>query len=165
MVHVHETGVLSIMNRSVFAAACAVSLSLGAMSSGAFAQIPGMGGQTQGTSPGTAGGLLGGNGAGGMLGGAMGNMGLPSVSSASSGNVAGILSYCVSNNAVSSSAGNTALSQLTGKGNVASSSGYQNGSQGLLETGSGNTFSLSNLSQSLKQRVCKAILSRAQNLL
>ncbi|WP_322783286.1 DUF2501 domain-containing protein [Gluconobacter vitians] len=96
--------------------------------------------------------------------GMMGSM-LPNVSSASTGNVAGVLSYCVQNNYLSGSSATSALSSLTGKQDVTSSSDYKAGQQGQLLTGGTNPLSLSSLKGQMKQKVCSMILNRAQNLL
>ncbi|MCP1248608.1 YjjA family protein [Gluconobacter oxydans] len=90
---------------------------------------------------------------------------LPNISSASTGNVAGVLSYCVQNNYLSGSGATSALSSLTGKQDVTSSSDYTAGQQGQLLTGDSNAFSLSSLKGQMKQKVCNMVLSRAKNLL
>jgi len=137
----------------------AVLAAAGLVVSSAHAQsIPGVGG---------AGNAMSGmSGMSGMTGGTgmMGSM-LPNVSSASTGNVAGVLSYCVQNNYLSGSSATSALSSLTGKQDVSSSSDYKAGQQGQLLTGGTNPFSLSSLKGQMKQKVCSMILNRAQNLL
>ncbi|GBR49593.1 DUF2501 domain-containing protein [Gluconobacter roseus] len=137
----------------------AVLAAAGLVVSSAHAQsIPGVGG---------AGNAMSGmSGMSGMTGGTgmMGSM-LPNVSSASTGNVAGVLSYCVQNNYLSGSGATSALSSLTGKQDVTSSSDYKAGQQGQLLTGSTNPLSLSSLKGQMKQKVCSMILNRAQNLL
>ena len=129
------------------------------VASSAHAQsIPGVG------SAGNA--MSGMSGMSGMTGGTgiMGSM-LPNVSSASTGNVAGVLSYCVQNNYLSGSSATSALSSLTGKQGVTSTSDYAAGQQGQLLTGGSDPLSLSSLKGQLKQKLCSMILSRAQNLL
>lgn len=137
----------------------AVLAAAGLVVSSAHAQsIPGVGG---------AGNAMSGmSGMSGMTGGTgmMSNM-LPNVSSASTGNVAGVLSYCVQNNYLSGSGATSALSSLTGKQDVTSSSDYKAGQQGQLLTGGTNPLSLSSLKGQMKQKVCSMILNRAQNLL
>lgn len=98
-----------------------------------------------------------------MASGAMGSM-LPNVSSASTGNVAGVLSYCVQNNYLSGSGATSALSSLTGKQAVTSSSDYTAGQQGQLLTGGESPFSLSSLKSGAKKKVCNMVLDRAKNL-
>ena len=90
---------------------------------------------------------------------------LPSLSSASTGNVAGILSYCVQNNDLQGSAATTTLDALTHKNGVTSSSAYTAGQQGQLETGSGQSFSLSGVQQQVKTKVCGMALEHAKSLL
>ncbi|MFT8989944.1 MAG: DUF2501 domain-containing protein [Gluconobacter albidus] len=129
------------------------------VASSAHAQsIPGVG------SAGNA--MSGMSGMSGMTGGTgiMGSM-LPNVSSASTGNVAGVLSYCVQNNYLSGSSATSALSSLTGKQDVTSSSDYAAGQQGQLLTRGSNPLSLSSLKGQMKQKLCSMILNRAQNLL
>lgn len=123
--------------------------------SGAHAQtMPGMSGNSQ-----SMGGMM-----GNMASGAMGSM-LPNVSSASSGNIAGVLSYCVQNNYVSGSGATQALGGLTSQQGVTSSGDYTAGQQGQLLTGGNSPFSLASLKSGLRQKVCNMVLSRAQNLL
>jgi hypothetical protein len=106
-----------------------------------------------------------------MMGNSMGNsmgssaMGLPSLSSSSTGNVAGVLSYCVKNNIVQGSSATSALSSLTGQSGVTSSSGYQAGEQGNIQSGSGSDFSLSGASDEVKTKACNMVLQHAQSLL
>ena len=110
------------------------------------------------------GGMSGGSMGGGMASGMMSSM-LPNVASASSGNIAGVLSYCVQNNYLSGSGASSALSGLTSKAGLTSSSDYASGQKGQLLTGESNPFSLSSLKSGLKQKVCSMVLNRAQNLL
>ncbi|MFT9015802.1 MAG: YjjA family protein [Acetobacter sp.] len=136
---------------------------IGVLASSAHAQsIPGMGSAE--------------NAMGGMTGNSMSGMGssmgsgmmsgmLPNLSSASSGNIAGVLSYCVQNNYLSGSGATSALSGLTSKAGLTSSSDYTAGQNGQLLTGESNPFSLSTLKSGLKQKVCSMVLNRAQNLL
>lgn len=93
---------------------------------------------------------------------------LPSLSSASSSNLAGILGYCVQNNALSGAnagAASSLLNSVTQKQDVTSSSGYTAGQQGLLQTGDNQMFSLANLKGQLKTKLCNMVLSKAQSLL
>jgi hypothetical protein len=101
------------------------------------------------------------------MGGAAGLTGqmLPSLSSASTGNIAGILSYCVQNKGLQGNAATSTLNALTHKNGVTSSSAYTAGQQGQLETGSGQSFSLSGVQQQVKTKVCGMVLERAKSLL
>jgi hypothetical protein len=109
---------------------------------------------------GAAGNLMGGGGGSGAL----GQM-VPSLSSSSTGNVAGVLSYCVQNNIIQGASATSVLSALTGKSGVTSSSGYQAGEQGDIQSGNGNSFSLSGVSQQVKTKACNLVLQHAQSML
>jgi hypothetical protein len=110
-----------------------------------------------------------GSGAGGALGGLSG--GLPSVSQASPSNTAGVLQYCVRNNLVSGSAASSVkdsvVSKVTGSGQGANDSGFQAGNNGLLQTGNGQSFSLSGsgVKEQVTQKVCGMVLEHAKSLL
>lgn len=104
---------------------------------------------------------------GGLLGGAAGG-GIPSVTQASPGNLAGVLQYCVQNNylggGAASSVKDSLLRRVTGGG---SNSSFQAGSGGLLETGNGQNFGLGGggLKQEIVQQVCNQVLAHAKSLL
>jgi hypothetical protein len=125
------------------AAPICAALVIGSLSPAVAQQLPGMSG-----------------GAGGLA----GQM-LPSLSSASTGNIAGILSYCVQNKDLQGSAATTTLNALTHKNGVTSSSAYTAGQQGQLETGNGSSFSLSGVTQQVKTKVCGMALEHAKSLL
>lgn len=113
------------------------------------------------------GGMMSGLGSGGGTGGALSGLlgrGLPSVSSAPTGNVAGVLGYCMQTNALqgSGNAGST-LNALTSRPGLTSSSGYAQGQQGLLQTGNGNSVSMAGMSGQVRSRMCSMVLSRAQS--
>ncbi|MBB2201988.1 YjjA family protein [Gluconacetobacter tumulisoli] len=97
-----------------------------------------------------------------------GGMGLPSVTSAAPGNLAGVLGFCVQNNYLGASTASPVMSAL-GQKTGTDSSQYQAGQRGLLDTGNGRTFSLAGAGQGIKQqmtqKVCNQVLSRAQSLL
>jgi hypothetical protein len=112
----------------------------------------------------------------------MGNMGsmggasaLPSVSSASPTNIAGILQYCVQNNDLGGASASSAssvqsslLSKYTGSSTApTSNSAYTSGSNGELQTGNGQTTSLggSGLKAEATQKVCSMVLSHAKSLI
>ena len=115
---------------------------------------------------------------GGGLGGLGGGMSMPSVGSASSGNIAGVLRYCVQNNYLGGGNGASSVeNQLTSKlGSRASDSDpqYASGEQGTLQTGNGQGFSLGGggsggngggLKAQLTQKVCAQVLKHAKSLL
>ena len=110
------------------------------------------------------------------MGGGLGGMSMPSVGSASSGNIAGVLQYCMKNNYLGSgsNAGTTESSLLGKLGHgTTSSSQYESGSQGQLQTGNGQTMSLDagggsgggGLKAKLTQKVCDQVLQHAKSML
>ena len=109
------------------------------------------------TAPTTSGGKLGG--LAGMLGG-----GVPNVASASAGNAAGLLGYCVKNNLLSGANAASVLGNLSGKSGVATSPGYGAGQQGTLQTGK-SQLSLDGLRGQVKTQVCNLVLKRAKSFL
>nr|WP_264812739.1 YjjA family protein [Gluconacetobacter sacchari] len=104
----------------------------------------------------------------GLMGGAMG---LPSVSSAGSSNLVGLLGYCVQNNFLGASTASPVMSALGQKAGISGQgdSAYQAGQRGLLDVGNGKSFSLASAGQGIKQqvtqKVCNMVLSRSQSLL
>ena len=117
--------------------------------------IPGLG------STSTGGGLSGlASGASGLMGGL-----LPSVSSTSASNAAGVLSYCIKNNILGSTSATSVLSSLSSQKGVKSSKEYAAGQNGQLIAGDGNPFSLEGVKNSVKSKVCDLVLQRAQSLL
>ncbi len=105
----------------------------------------------------------------------MGSMSLPSVSAASPTNVAGLLQYCVQNNYLSGGSADAAaaakgalLSKFTGSSaNPASDSNFASGSNGVLQTGNGQSTTLggSGIKAQITQKVCGEVLSHAKSLL
>ena len=97
-----------------------------------------------------------------------GGGGIPSVTRASPGNLAGVLQYCVQNNYLggeaASSVKDSLLRRVTGGG---SNSSFQAGSGGLLETGNGQNFGLGGggLKQEIVQQMCNQVLAHAKSLL
>jgi hypothetical protein len=89
---------------------------------------------------------------------------LPSVSSAGTANTTGVLSYCVKNNYIKGDAATSALSSLTGKSVVQSSSAFSAGQQGQLETGNGSMVSMSGLQEQAKSKLCDMVLQHAQSM-
>lgn len=142
--------------------ALVAALPLAAALSGAPAHAQGFGG-------------LGGDSSSGALGNAAGLLSgsgvkMPSISSLPSSNVTGLLSYCVQNNYLEGNSPATLLSSLKQKSGLdTSGTQYTNGQNGILDTGNGNTFSLSSLEGNLKQKatkkVCNAVLKQGKSLL
>ena len=107
--------------------------------------------------------------------GSMGGMSLPSVSSASPTNLAGLLQYCVQNNYLSggsadaaSSAKESLLSKFTGSSSdPTSNTGFTSGNNGVLDTGNGQSTTLggSGIKAQITQKVCSEVLSHAKSML
>ena len=111
-------------------------------------------------------------GAGGLgsgLGGGLGGMSTPSVGSASTGNIAGVLQYCVRNNYLGGTGASSVESGLVGKlgPGATRSSQYSAGDQGTLQTGNGQSMSLGGggLKAKLTQKVCAQVLQHARSLM
>lgn len=109
-----------------------------------------------------------GTGSGGM--GGIGN-GLPlqSLTSSNTGNVAGVLEFCVKNNYLgggASSVKDSLMSKLSG-GSSSTDSGYTEGSKGILQGGDGKQLDLSGagLKQQIAKQVCDKILAQGKSML
>lgn len=109
-----------------------------------------------------------GNSSGSGMGG-LGGMAMPSVGSASSGNVAGVLGYCMRNNYLGGDGAAAVQSGLMGKlgANATRSSQFESGNQGVLETGGGQNVSLGGggLKAQMTQKVCAQVLKHAKSLI
>ncbi len=116
-----------------------------------------------------------GSGQGGSSDGVLGGLGggMPSVGQASSSNTAGVLQYCIKNNYLGGNSGassvkDTLLSKVTGSsGQGSSDPGYKAGSNGLLQTGHGQDFSLGGggAKAQITQKVCDQVLAHGKSLL
>jgi hypothetical protein len=105
----------------------------------------------------------------------MGGMSLPSVSSASPTNLAGLLQYCVQNNYLSggsadaaSSAKESLLSKFTGSSSdPTSNTDFTSGNSGVLDTGNGQSTTLggTGVKGQITQKVCSEVLSHAKSML
>ena len=96
--------------------------------------------------------------------------GLPSLDEASPSNIAGVLQYCVKNNylgGADKATGSSLVGKLTGSGQASKDSGFQTGSKGLLDTGSGETFGLggNGLQAKITDQVCDMVLKHAGSML
>lgn len=115
----------------------------------------GMGGSSAGSSGSALGGL--------------GGMSMPSVGSASSGNIAGVLGYCMRNNYLGGDGASSVKSGLMEKlgGNTTQSSQYESGNQGVLQSGSGQNFSLGGggVKAQVTKKVCAQVLTHAKSLM
>ncbi|ACD20607.1 MULTISPECIES: YjjA family protein [Paraburkholderia] len=115
----------------------------------------------------------GGNGAAagglGSLGGLGSGLSLQSLTSGSTGNVAGVLEFCIKNNYLgggASSVKDGLMSKLPG-GSSSSDSGYTDGAKGILNSGDGKQVDLSGggLKEQITKQVCDKILAQGKSLL
>ena len=120
-------------------------------------------GQSAGQSGGSSGGGLGGL---GDLGGALSGK---SLTSGSTGNVAGVLQFCIRNNYLGGNAASSVKDSLMGKlsGKTASDSGYSEGEKGILSSSDGKKLDLGGggLKAKVTEQVCDQILAQAKSLL
>src|SRR5471030_911424 len=121
-----------------------------------------MGNSSQGGADSSAGGLS-------SLG-SLGGGSLQSLTSSSTGNVAGVLEFCIKNNYLSgngaSSVKDSLMSKIGGTSAASSDSGYTSGAAGLLKSGDGKQVDLSGggLKQQVTKQVCDKILSQWKSL-
>jgi hypothetical protein len=103
--------------------------------------------------------------------GALGGGQLPAVDQASTGNLAGVLQYCVKNNYLGgtdvASVEQSLLGKVGGSGEAQKDQGFMSGVGGVLETGGGQGFSLGGdgLQKTVTDKVCDLVLEHAQSLL
>lgn len=112
----------------------------------------------------------GGSGALGGLGGLGGALSGQSMTAGSTGNVAGILEFCIRNNYLSGNAASGVKDALMGKlpgGSAKSDSGYGDGAKGILNSAGGNKVDLGGggLKAEVTRKVCDQVLSQAKSLL
>lgn len=111
-----------------------------------------------------------GSGGAGALGGLGGALSGQSMSAGSTGNVAGILEFCIRNNYLSGNAASGVKDALMGKlpgGSAKSDSGYGDGAKGILNSAGGNKVDLGGggLKAEVTRKVCDQVLSQAKSLL
>ena len=111
-------------------------------------------------------GNLGGIGGIGGMGGALSG---ESLTSGSTGNVAGVLEYCIKNNYLSgnsaSAVKNSLMSKLPG-GSSSSDKNYSDGSKGILNSSNGNSLDLSGgFKEQVTKQICDKILAQGKSLL
>jgi hypothetical protein len=117
-----------------------------------------------GAGAGAGAGAVGGSGGlGGLLGG-------QAMTAGSTGNVAGILEFCIRNNYLKGNAASGVKDALMGKlpgGSAKSDSGYGDGAKGILNSAGGNKVDLGGggLKADVTRQVCDTILSQAKSLL
>ena len=107
----------------------------------------------------------GGSGGGGLLGGAGG---IPSVANASIGNLAGVLQYCIQNRYLGGNGAASVKDNLLSKVNGGTHNNeYQSGSNGLLQTGNGENYSLGGggIKQQITDKICDLVMQHAKSLL
>nr|WP_061172056.1 DUF2501 domain-containing protein [Caballeronia hypogeia] len=112
----------------------------------------------QGKESGTAGGL----------GGLTSGLSMDSLTSGSTGNVAGVLEFCIKNNYLgggASSVKDGLMSKLGGS--PSSDAGYTSGAKGILDSGNGKQVDLSGggLKEQVTKQVCDKILAQGKSLL
>jgi hypothetical protein len=119
----------------------------------------------QGGNGGSSGGL-------GSLGGMGSALSGQSLTSGSTGNVAGVLEFCIKNNYISgdsaSSVKDSLMSKLPGGSSSASSdSGYADGAKGILSGSNGKQLDLSGggLKEQATKQICDKILAQGKSLL
>lgn len=111
-----------------------------------------------------------GAGASGALGGLGGVLSGQSMTAGSTGNVAGILAFCIKNNYLKGNAASGVKDALMGKlpgASAKSDSGYGDGVKGILNSASGNKVELGGggLKAEVTRKVCDTVLSQAKSLL
>jgi hypothetical protein len=93
-----------------------------------------------------------------------------SLAAGSTGNVAGVLEFCVKNNFLSGKDASSVKDKLMGKlpgGSPSSDAGYQDGAKGLLKTSDGKRLDLSGggIKAEVTKQVCDTVLSQGKSLL
>lgn len=118
----------------------------------------------QGKSSGSTSGL-------GNLGGMGGALSGQSITAGSTGNVAGVLEFCIKNNYLSGNTASSVKNSLMGKfsgGSPSSDSGYKDGAKGILNSTNGKQLDLSGgggLKEEITKQACDKILAQAKSLL
>lgn len=117
------------------------------------------------------GGSLGGAGGAAGLDGLGASMGLPSISSGATSNVAGVLEYCLKNKYLKAANADNIKGQLMGKLGMDSpakqqqDAGYQQGLTGMLSGSDGSSFDISKVKDDIKEKACDYVLDNASSLL
>ncbi len=100
--------------------------------------------------------------------GSLGGLALPSISGASTNNIAGMLEFCVQNKIAGSSDASSVQTSLVNKLGGAkkeqASSAYASGSKGVLESG-GKSVDISGLDSQIKSKICDQVLQHAKSLI
>lgn len=162
------------MKTSIASALLCALLGLGALPAQAsglgdsLRQASGLGGDKAASSEGAGSGLgsMLGAGAGGA--GALSALGLSP--SATAGNAAGVISYCMKNNYLNADKAAQVKDQLLGKLGMQKQeepkdTGFQNGLGGLVTGSNGKSFSIDKLKGDLKEKACDFVLDNAKSLI
>jgi hypothetical protein len=163
------------MKTSIAGALLCAMLGLGALpvqASGlgdTLRQASGLGGDKA-----AAGSEAGSSGLGGMLGAGAGGAGALSAlglsPSATAGNAAGVISYCMKNNYLNANKAAQVKDQLLGKMGLGQKEepkdeGYLSGLSGMVTGSGGKTFNLDKVKGDLKEKACDFVLDNAKLLL
>ena len=103
----------------------------------------------------------------GRMGGALSG---ESLTSSSTGNVAGVLEYCIKNNYLSGNSASAVKNSLMGKipgGSSSSDKSYSDGAKGILNSSDGSSFDLSGggFKEQMTRQICDKILAQGKSLL
>ena len=92
-----------------------------------------------------------------------------SITAGSTGNVAGVLEFCMKNNFLGGSDASSVKDKLMGKlgGSPATDNGYKDGAKGLLKSSDGKQLDLSGggMKADITKQVCDKVLSQGKSLL
>jgi hypothetical protein len=93
-----------------------------------------------------------------------------SLSAGSTGNVAGLLEFCIKNNYLGGKDASSIKDKVMGKlpgGAASSDSGYTDGARGLLKSSDGKQIDLSGggIQAQVSKQVCDSVLAQAKSLL
>ena len=89
---------------------------------------------------------------------------LPNIGSTSTGNLAGMIGYCIKNKVLGEAGASSVLNGLFGRSDASSSKDFSLGQSGLLETGTG-TRPLDNVKDTIRRKICDLVLKHAAMLL
>ncbi|WP_336692998.1 DUF2501 domain-containing protein [Delftia acidovorans] len=162
------------MKTSIASALLCALLGLGALPAQAsglgdsLRQASGLGGDKAASSEGAGSGLGGMLGAGAGGAGALSALGLSP--SATAGNAAGVITYCMKNNYLNADKAAQVKDQLLGKLGMQKQeepkdTGFQNGLGGLVTGSNGKSFSIDKLKGDLKEKACDFVLDNAKSLI
>ncbi|MFT8420595.1 MAG: DUF2501 domain-containing protein [Gluconacetobacter sp.] len=96
--------------------------------------------------------------------GVLGENGLPTLASASAGNVAGLVTYCIHKKLVYGTTARTTARALVKRDDVKNDQFYSVGGQGLLQTGTSTPFDISTLGRSKRVELCSDLVKKGQSL-